>query len=105
MTDTPGTPGETPCKRTPGDGTTNPTTTHDQPTRRSRPSAPFEVGLASGETPLDKPRSFRDDTKRIRYGRSPHRTTRPNDGLAVGMGRTERQLGLRTAAEPRCAAR
>jgi len=62
MTDTPGHPGEVPVQRTLGDGT-QPDNHSSIPERDPlemalpRPSQ----GLAYGETPLDKPRSFRDD--------------------------------------------
>lgn len=64
MTDTPGHPGEVPVQRTLGDGT-QPDNHSSIPERdplemaQPRPSQ----GLAYGETPLDKPRSFRDDRR------------------------------------------
>ena len=69
MTDTPGTPGETPAS---AHLVTAPHNRHIQPratpTAGSTTSRALHNGLASGETPLDKPRSFRDDNKEHRYG-------------------------------------
>ena len=59
MTDTPGTPGENPC-RTHLARHHNPRQP-DPSTIRSMTRARPSQGLAYGETPLDKPRSFRDD--------------------------------------------